>query len=130
MFSSGWPLRPSLPPSSTTRIAAGFPAHVKWSAIRRQSERERYIVLNADEGEPGTFKDRETILRRPHLVVEGLAVAAACLEAREVYAYVRGEFGQVKAALRAAVEEARQRGKLDPEIAWHFVDGHGAYICG
>ena len=87
-------------------------------------------MLNADEGEPGTFKDREVILRRPHLVVEGLAIAAQCLEAREIYAYVRGEFGQVRAALEKAVEEARGRGDLDSRIGWHFVDGHGAYICG
>ncbi len=114
----------------TGRGGAGFPAHIKWSAIRQQKETERYIVLNADEGEPGTFKDREVILRRPHLVVEGLAIAAACLESRDIYAYVRGEFGQVKLALQDAVEEARGRGDLGEDLRWHFVDGHGAYICG
>jgi len=114
----------------TGRGGAGFPAHIKWRAIRQQAETERYIVLNADEGEPGTFKDREVILRRPHLVVEGLAIAAHSLEAQDIYAYVRGEFGQVKVAMQQAVEEARDRGDLDPRIGWHFVDGHGAYICG
>ncbi|MEJ2085207.1 MAG: NADH-ubiquinone oxidoreductase-F iron-sulfur binding region domain-containing protein [Acidobacteriota bacterium] len=114
----------------TGRGGAGFPAHIKWRAIGEQAETERYIVLNADEGEPGTFKDREVILRRPHLVVEGLEIAAACLEANDIYAYVRGEFGQVKAALQVAVEEARERGKLSGAVDWHFVDGHGAYICG
>jgi NADH:ubiquinone oxidoreductase subunit F (NADH-binding) len=112
------------------RGGAGFPAHVKWSAIRAQPGRERYIVLNADEGEPGTFKDREVILRRPHLVVEGLAVAAATLEAADIYCYVRGEFGHVKATMIAAVEEAARRGDLGESPRWHFVDGHGAYICG
>lgn len=112
------------------RGGAGFPAHVKWQAIRNQKETERYVVLNADEGEPGTFKDREVILRRPHLVIEGLAIAALCLGARDVYVYVRGEFGHVKRALRRALEEAHRRGEIDGEVRWHFVDGHGAYICG
>ncbi|MCP3957332.1 MAG: NADH-quinone oxidoreductase subunit F [bacterium] len=112
------------------RGGAGFPAAFKWQAIRRQPETERYVVLNADEGEPGTFKDREVILRRPHLVIEGLAIAAHALEAGDVYIYVRGEFGRVKAALIEALNEARESGHLDESVTWHFVDGHGAYICG
>ncbi len=114
----------------TGRGGAGFPAHIKWRAIARQTERERYVVLNADEGEPGTFKDREVILRRPHLVVEGLAIAAHTLGAGDIYCYVRGEFGMVKAALERAVSLARTRGWVEEELRWHFVDGHGAYICG
>ncbi|MDH3402128.1 MAG: NAD(P)H-dependent oxidoreductase subunit E [Acidobacteriota bacterium] len=114
----------------TGRGGAGFPAHIKWRGVRGQPVAERYVVLNADEGEPGTFKDREVILRRPHLVVEGLAIAAYALAAGDVYCYVRGEFGHVKAALVAAVDEARAVGVLDPAVRWHFVDGHGAYICG
>ena len=70
------------------------------------------MVLNADEGEPGTFKDREVMLRRPHLVIEGLAIAAACLEAGDIYVYVRGEFGRARAALEAALAAARDRGDL------------------
>ena len=112
------------------RGGAGFPAHIKWRAIRQQAETERYVILNADEGEPGTFKDREVILRRPHLVLEGLAVAARCLAADDVYIYVRGEFGQVKAALQEALTAARGRGDLGELPRWHFHDGHGAYICG
>ncbi len=114
------------------RGGAGFPAHIKWRAIRKQAEKERYVVLNADEGEPGTFKDREVMLRRPHLVIEGLAVAAHALDAGAVYVYVRGEFGRARAALENALAEARERGDLDgvAEVEWHFVDGHGAYICG
>ncbi len=114
----------------TGRGGAGFPAHIKWRAIRDQAESERYVVLNADEGEPGTFKDREVILRRPHLVVEGLAIAASCLEAQAIYLYVRGEFGRVRAALEAALEDAREAGHIDQRVSWHFEDGHGAYICG
>ncbi len=114
----------------TGRGGAGFPAHIKWQAIRQQAETDRYVVLNADEGEPGTFKDREVILRRPHLVIEGLAIAAQCLEAQNVYAYVRGEFGRVRAALEDALQAARSAGRIDDRVTWHFVDGHGAYICG
>jgi len=114
----------------TGRGGAGFPAHIKWQAIRNQAETDRYVVLNADEGEPGTFKDREVILRRPHLVIEGLAIAAQCLEAKNIYAYVRGEFGRVRTALEDALQAARSGGHIDEAVTWHFVDGHGAYICG
>ncbi len=112
------------------RGGAGFPAHIKWNGVRQQKETERYIVLNADEGEPGTFKDREVMIRRPHLVIEGLAIAALALEARDVYIYVRGEFGMAKASLQQALDDARRRGDLDETLRWHLVDGHGAYICG
>lgn len=112
------------------RGGAGFPAHIKWNGVRQQPETERYVVLNADEGEPGTFKDREVMIRRPHLVIEGLAIAAHALEARDVYVYVRGEFGMAKASLQQALDDARGEGALDESVRWHFVDGHGAYICG
>ncbi len=118
------------------RGGAGFPSHVKWRGVRGQAETERYVVLNADEGEPATFKDREVMLRRPHLVIEGLAIAAVALGAQDVYVYVRGEFGMCRAALEAALAEARERGELETNgsgagpIRWHFADGHGAYICG
>ncbi len=112
------------------RGGAGFPAHIKWRGVRGQSETERYVVLNADEGEPGTFKDREVMLRRPHLVLEGLAIAARCLEANDIYLYLRGEFGPAKATMRRALEEASAKGQLGQDLHWHFVDGHGAYICG
>ena len=119
------------------RGGAGFPTHINWRGVRSQPESERYVVLNADEGEPGTFKDREVMLERPHLVIEGLAIAAHVLGARDVYVYVRGEFGMARASLERALAEARERGDLPragaggaDEILWHFVDGHGAYICG
>lgn len=117
----------------TGRGGAGFPAHIKWRGVRDQAETERYVVLNADEGEPGTFKDRECMLRRPHLVIEGCAIAALTLEARDVYVYVRGEFGRAKTSLVRALDAARERGDLDgpaAQVRWHFHDGHGAYICG
>ena len=116
------------------RGGAGFPAFIKWNAVRGQPVTERYVVLNADEGEPGTFKDREVMLRRPHLVIEGLAIAAMTLGAQDIYLYVRGEFGRARDSLQAALAAARERGDLasdlSAELRWHFVDGHGAYICG
>lgn len=115
----------------TGRGGAGFPAHLKWRGVRSQPVTERYIVLNADEGEPGTFKDREVMLRRPHRVIEGLAMAARCLEADDIYLYIRGAFGHIKQATIAALEAAKQSGMLPKDSPrWHFVDGHGAYICG
>ncbi len=112
------------------RGGAGFPTHFKWRTLQGQAETERYVVLNADEGEPGTFKDREVILRRPQLVIEGLAIAAETLGAHEIYCYVRGEFGHVREALENALNRARERADLSDSLTWHFVDGHGAYICG
>ena len=112
------------------RGGAGFPAFIKWNGVRAQAVTERYVVLNADEGEPGTFKDREVMLRRPHLVIEGLAIAAETLTAKDVYIYIRGEFGPSRGAMETALAEARAASALDDTIAWHFVDGHGAYICG
>ncbi|MEO1366578.1 MAG: NADH-ubiquinone oxidoreductase-F iron-sulfur binding region domain-containing protein, partial [Acidobacteriota bacterium] len=114
----------------TGRGGAGFPAHIKWRGVRAQAETERYIVLNADEGEPGTFKDREIMLRRPHLVVEGLAIAAEVLQADDIYLYIRGEFRRPRRAVEAALADARARGVLGETPRWHFVEGHGAYICG
>ena len=94
-----------------------------------QAEDKRYVILNADEGEPGTFKDREVLLRRPDLVLEGLAIAAEAVGAREVYLYLRGEWeipwGQVEDAL-ARFEEAG----AFPDVHFHMHAGHGAYICG
>jgi NADH:ubiquinone oxidoreductase subunit F (NADH-binding) len=111
------------------RGGAGFPAHVKWRSVRGQTESERYVVLNADEGEPGTFKDREVLLRRPDLVLEGLAIAARAVGADDVYLYLRGEFEVPWAAVERAIALADERGAY-PGIRFHMHAGHGAYICG
>jgi len=109
------------------RGGAGFPAWIKWRAVCGESETLRYVVVNADEGEPGTFKDREVMLRRPHLMIEGLAIAAWFVEATTAYIYIRGEFPGPRRALEQALAEARQHlGTLDVRL----VMGHGAYICG
>ncbi len=112
------------------RGGAGFAAHVKWGAVRASahaSPHDPVVVCNADEAEPGTFKDRELMLRRPHLLLEGCAIAARCVGATEIYIYLRGEFPaprrSVERALAAAVEPLRG-------LTFHLVSGHGAYICG
>jgi len=111
------------------RGGAGFPAHVKWKAVRSETETTRYVVLNADEGEPGTFKDREVLLRRPDLVLEGLAIAANTIGATDVYLYLRGEFEVPWGVVENAVAECGELG-LYPGIHFHMHAGHGAYICG
>jgi NADH:ubiquinone oxidoreductase subunit F (NADH-binding) len=111
------------------RGGAGFPAHIKWRGVRGQKETLRYVVLNADEGEPGTFKDREVMLRRPDLVIEGLAIAALAVGAREVYLYLRGEFEVPWAAIERTVERAHASGVYG-DVRFHLHAGNGAYICG
>ena len=111
------------------RGGAGFPAHIKWRAVANQAEQERYIVLNADEGEPGTFKDREILLRRPDLVLEGLAIAAAATGSSEVYLYLRGEFEVPGGVLAEAIQATTEAGRF-PGITFHMHAGQGAYICG
>ena len=107
------------------RGGAGFPAWIKWRAVRDEPAGPHYVVVNADEGEPGTFKDRDVMLRRPRLMLEGLAIAAWFAGADEAYVYVRGEFPAERRSLEAALAEAPI-----PGLRVHFVAGHGAYICG
>jgi NADH:ubiquinone oxidoreductase subunit F (NADH-binding) len=111
------------------RGGAGFPAAIKWRGVRAQAETERFVVCNADEGEPGTFKDREVMLRRPDLLLEGLAIAARMVGAREVTVYLRGEFEGPWRALEAAIARFGEAGHLDG-LHVHLHAGHGAYICG
>lgn len=109
------------------RGGAGFPAHFKWRSVLTQKETERYVICNADEGEPGTFKDREIILRQPHKMIEGLAIAAWTIGANDIYIYIRGEFTNEIRSLQNAISEAEA--KVAP-IKIHVAMGHGAYICG
>jgi NADH:ubiquinone oxidoreductase subunit F (NADH-binding) len=109
------------------RGGAGFPAYFKWRAVAKAADPVHYMVLNADEGEPGTFKDREVLLRRPDLVIEGLAIAAWTVGAKDVYCYLRGEFDGPRIALEAAIAKA---GDAYGDINFHLHDGQGAYICG
>jgi len=111
------------------RGGAGFPAHVKWRAVREQPESQRYVVLNADESEPGTFKDRELLLRRPDLVLAGLAIAARCIGADQIYLYLRGEFGDPRRVLEAEIAGLAGKAAF-AGLEFHLHSGDGAYICG
>ncbi len=113
------------------RGGAGFPAHIKWKGVRAQEETARFVVLNADEGEPGTFKDRELLLRRPDLVLEGLAIGARAVGAGDVYCYLRGEFGPAWRSMQEALRRFEENSRFAAaNIRFHFHPGHGAYICG
>jgi NADH:ubiquinone oxidoreductase subunit F (NADH-binding) len=109
------------------RGGAGFPAATKWRSVASQDDPVRYVVINADEGEPGTFKDREILLRRPHRVLQGIGIAAWAVGAEQAWIYLRGEMMDAWAALEAAIAEARP--ELDG-VEVRLVAGHGAYICG
>jgi formate dehydrogenase len=107
---------------------AGFPTFRKWAAVREQPG-EHVVVVNADEGEPGTFKDRYVLERRPHLLLEGLLLAMRTVEAREAWIYLREEYADARARLRNALDELRDAGLLDG-LAVGLVVGAGSYICG
>ena len=107
---------------------AGFPTGVKWEAVAREPA-PRYVVVNADEGEPGTIKDRYVMERRPHLMLEGTIVAMRFAEATEGFIYLREEYALSRARLAKALEELEQGGWLDG-LSIRLVIGAGAYICG
>jgi NADH-quinone oxidoreductase subunit F len=111
------------------RGGAGFPMGRKASLIDRKSPKPKYLVVNADESEPGAFKDREVISRAPHRLIEGCLIAAHAIESTRVFIYIRGEYLTEYEILQAAVDEARAAGLFgDCEIIVHR--GAGAYICG
>ncbi|QFY88055.1 NADH-quinone oxidoreductase subunit NuoF [Magnetovirga frankeli] len=119
------------------RGGAGFPTGLKWSFINRSLPGERYIVCNSDEGEPGTFKDRDILRYNPHQLIEGMIIAGYAIGACAGYNYIRGEFWEPYERFEAALEEARAAGLLGKNIlgsGWdydvHSHLGAGAYICG
>lgn len=119
------------------RGGAGFPTGLKWSFINRTAAGDRYIVCNSDEGEPGTFKDRDVLRYNPHALIEGMIIAGYAIGARAGYNYIRGEFWEPYERFEAALEEARAAGLLGDNILGsgfsydiHSHLGAGAYICG
>ena len=119
------------------RGGAGFPTGLKWSFVPKGSDRPKYLVCNADESEPGTFKDRELIEKNPHGLIEGMILAAWAIQANTGYVYLRGEFGWLQRLLDAAIAEAYAAGLLGADVAGtgfrfdlHTHLGAGAYICG
>ncbi|HCO91482.1 MAG TPA: NADH-quinone oxidoreductase subunit NuoF, partial [Alphaproteobacteria bacterium] len=120
------------------RGGAGFPTGLKWSFMPMESDgRPHYLVVNADESEPGTCKDREIMRNDPHKLVEGCLVAGFAMGAHAAYIYVRGEFIFERNRLQAAVDQAYEAGLLGPDACgsgWamdvYVHHGAGAYICG
>jgi NADH-quinone oxidoreductase subunit F len=119
------------------RGGAGFPTGLKWSFMPRDYAGVKYLICNSDEGEPGTFKDRDILRYNPHIVIEGMAIAAYASGARAGYNYVHGEIWEVFERLEEAVAEARAAGYLGGNILGSDFSfdlynhhGYGAYICG
>jgi NADH-quinone oxidoreductase subunit F len=119
------------------RGGAGFPCGVKWSFIKPDEKKPVYLICNADESEPGTFKDRYIIHEDPHQLLEGIAISCFALGARTAYIYIRGEFPEGAEILERAIEEAREHKFLGKnilgtgfDIEVHIHRGAGAYICG
>jgi NADH-quinone oxidoreductase subunit F len=120
------------------RGGAGFSTGMKWSFMPKEpSERPHYFVINADEGEPGTCKDREILRNEPHKLIEGALVASFAMGAHAAYCYVRGEFFRETEALQRAVDEAYAAGLIGPDACksgyrfdFYIHRGMGAYICG
>jgi len=111
------------------RGGAGFPTGVKWSFLPKDDSRPVYLICNADEGEPGTFKDRQIMEYDPHLLIEGLAISAYAIGSEKSFIYIRGEFRWIADILEAAIEEAKAAGYLDHlDIVVHR--GAGSYVCG
>jgi formate dehydrogenase len=107
---------------------AGFPSGQKWKLVR-QDPGPRLMAVNADEGEPGTFKDRHYLESDPHRFLEGMLLAAWVVEAEEVFIYLRDEYPEARAILRAAIDRLGRAGLADPSRI-HLRRGAGAYICG
>ncbi|MGE0160652.1 MAG: NADH-quinone oxidoreductase subunit NuoF [Gemmatimonadales bacterium] len=119
------------------RGGAGFPTGVKWSFMPKQPTKPHYLLCNADESEPGTFKDRELIRWDPHQLIEGCLIGAYAIRAKHVYIYCRGEFFEANQVLARAVEDAYAKGYSGKNILGSGTDidvtvhqGAGAYICG
>jgi NADH-quinone oxidoreductase subunit F len=120
------------------RGGAGFPTGLKWSFMPKTlGERPHYLVVNADESEPGTCKDRDILRHDPHKLVEGALIASFAMGAHACYIYIRGEFYNEAVALQRAIDEAYEAGLIGPNAAgsgWDFDlylhRGAGAYICG
>jgi NADH-quinone oxidoreductase subunit F len=111
------------------RGGAGFPTGLKWSLMPKADGRPHYLVCNADESEPGTFKDREIMRWTPHALLEGTAIAAHAIRAEVAYIYIRGEFTEPWTIMERALAEANAAGVFG-SITIHLHRGAGAYICG
>lgn len=119
------------------RGGAGFPTGLKWSFMPRSFPGDKYVVCNTDEGEPGTFKDRDIMRYNPHAIIEGMAIAAYAMGANRGYNYVHGEIWEIYQRFEEALDEARAAGFIGQNILGSSFSfelfahhGYGAYICG
>ncbi len=119
------------------RGGAGFPTGMKWGFVPKDSPKPKYVVCNADESEPGTFKDRYLMERDPHMLIEGMLIAAYALGSKATYIYTRGEYRYLIELMDEAIEEARAAGLVGEKILGtdfncevYTHTGAGAYICG
>ena len=119
------------------RGGAGFPTGMKWGFVPKDSPKPKYVICNADESEPGTFKDRLLIEKDPHAVIEGTILAAYAIQSHTAFIYIRGELVFGSKVLQGAIDEAAQAGYLGKNILGSGYDlelilhrGAGAYICG
>jgi NADH-quinone oxidoreductase subunit F len=119
------------------RGGAGFPTGLKWSFLDRKTDKPRYLICNADESEPGTFKDRYLMEHLPHLLIEGLIISSFALGVKTCYIYIRGEFKYIIEILQKAIGEAYRNNLLGENILGtdfsldiYLHPGGGAYICG
>jgi len=118
------------------RGGAGFPAGIKWGFVPKV-DKPKYLCVNADEGEPGTFKDRYIMSHNPHLLLEGIIITSYCVGIHSAYIYIRGEYDAIALRLEGAIAEAYEKGFLGKNILKSGFDldvvvhrGAGAYICG
>ncbi len=119
------------------RGGAGFPTGMKWGFIPQGDNKEHYLVVNADESEPGTCKDMPLLMANPHVLVEGVIIAAYAIRAKHAFIYIRGEVTHVARRLNKAIADAYKAGYLGKNVfgTGHDIDlvlhiGAGAYICG
>tara|TARA_B100001093_G_scaffold137167_1_gene129690 strand:+ start:289 stop:1644 length:1356 start_codon:yes stop_codon:yes gene_type:complete len=119
------------------RGGAGFPAGMKWKFLDRKSGKPIYLICNADESEPGTFKDRQILHKDPHQLIEGMMIAAYAIGAKQAFIYIRAEFFEGARILEKAIEEAKSKGFCGDKICGSSFScdlvvhrGAGAYICG
>ena len=111
------------------RGGAGFNTGLKWSGAFKEDSAEKYVVCNADEGEPGTYKDRNIIENDPNTVIEGVLICAYAIGAKECYIYCRGEYENAISLLRNAIAQAKEKG-ICTDVTVRVHSGAGSYVCG
>ncbi|MBU0536401.1 MAG: SLBB domain-containing protein [Nanoarchaeota archaeon] len=110
------------------RGGAGFPASMKWEMVLNEKSDAKYLICNADEGEPGTFKDRFILMNNPEAVIEGILIAAFAISAEQAFIYLRGEYDYLEKDLKKTIKSVTAKTKAGTKI--DIVVGAGAYVCG